>query len=79
MRTGHSTLPRAQRHRYGLEEQPTCLECGEAPEDAAHLLTECPARARLRWEVFGRDDPDIKEALGDTRLLADFLGRLRRP
>ena len=43
-----------------------------------HFLTECPARALLRRTVFGRDDPTVKEALGDARRLADYLGRLGR-
>ena len=79
LRTGHSTLLRWWRHLVGQDDSPTCQECDEeAEETLEHFLTECPARALLRRTVFGRDDPTVKEALGDARRLADYLGRLGR-
>ena len=78
MRTGHSLLLRAHRHRYGQVPDATCPECEGEDETLSHLLTDCPARVSLSREVFGRDDPTIREALHDARRLADFLGRLGR-
>ena len=47
LRTGHSTLLRAYRHRIGLDDDPNCTDCDNGePEDATHLLTSCPA---WRW------------------------------
>ena len=79
LRTGHSTLLRAYRHRIGLEEDPDCLDCDDGvPEDATHLLTSCPAGALVRHRVFGRCDPTLKEALTDADRVLEYLRRLGR-
>lgn len=78
LRTGHSLLLRSYRLRIGLDSEATCQECDEEDETLHHLLTDCPARALLRREVFGRDDPTVREALTDPRRLAVFLRRLGR-
>ena len=58
--TGHANL---QRHRYlmKLEESPTCPKCKENEETTIHLLTECPAFAKLRWEELGQHYPKKEE------------------
>lgn len=76
--TGHSMLLRAYRHRIGQELGTTCLECGQSDETLDHLLTDYPARAFLRRDVFGREDPNIREALEDSHILIAFLRRLVR-
>ena len=78
IRTGHSMLLRAHRHWLKQEPDATCPECELEDETLTHLLTDCPARALLRRDVFGRDDPTVKEALGDPLRLVDFLKRLGR-
>jgi hypothetical protein len=56
--TGHSCL-RKFLHRIGKAEDPYCLQCNEdMEEDMKHLLTECPAFARVRLEIFGNAFPD---------------------
>ena len=52
------------------------------PEDNKHLLTVCPATARLRREIFGRDHPTLAEVFADPYAVVAFLkrlGHLRRP
>ena len=79
LRTGHSTLLRAYRHRIGLEEDPDCRDCDDGvPEDATHLLTSCPAGALVRHRVFGRCDPTLKEALTDADRVLEYLRCLGR-
>ena len=78
LRTGHSLMLREYRHRIGLEDDPTCPECGLEDETLTHLLTDCPARADARRRIFGEDEPEIKEALGDPTKLVELLRRLGR-
>ena len=78
LRTGHSTLLAAYRHRIGQQADPTCPECREEEETLAHLMTECPARAGLRRDIFGRDDPLMREVLSDPTGLVALLRRLGR-
>lgn len=78
LRTGHSLLLRSYLHRVGLAPDGTCPECEEEEETPKHLLNECPARMLLRREVFGRDDPTVREALEDPPRLAAFIRRLGR-
>jgi hypothetical protein len=44
--TGHNTL---RRHLYitGLNDNPTCRECGTEEETSVHILCECEALASL--------------------------------
>ena len=78
LRTGHSLLLRAYRHRIGLDDSDICPVCEEEPETLEHLLSECPAHARLRWDLYGREDPSIQEALGDPVRLINYLRRMGR-
>ena len=78
LRTGHSMLLRKRRFLYGLAPDPACPECELEEETPEHLLTDCPARALLRRDVYGRDDPTMREALSDPHRLVDHLRRLGR-
>ncbi|KAF0310265.1 hypothetical protein FJT64_018702 [Amphibalanus amphitrite] len=78
LRTDHSMMLREYRHRIGLEDDPTCPECGLEDETLAHLLTDCPARAEVRRRIFGEDEPEMREALGDPTKLVELLKRLGR-
>ena len=78
LRTGHSLMLREYRHRIGLEDDPTCPECGLEDETLTHLLTDCPARAEARRRIFGDDEPEMREALGDPTKLVELLRRLGR-
>ena len=79
LRTGHSTLLRAYRHRIGLDDDPNCTDCDNGePEDAAHLLTSCPAWALARHQTFARSDLMLKEVLTDVDRALSFLRRLGR-
>lgn len=79
LRTGHSTMLRAYRHRIGLDDDPNCTDCDDGvPEDATHLLTSCPAGALARHQVFGRSDPTLKEVFTDVDRALSFLRRLGR-
>lgn len=54
----------------------TYQDCSDGEDGTLrHLLTQCPARAVLRRDVFGRDNPTIREALADPRRLVLFLPR----
>ena len=78
LRTGHSLLLRSYRLRIGQTEDDVCPECEEDAETLEHLLTACPARASLRRDVFGRDDPTVPEALSDPHRLVELIRRLGR-
>ena len=79
LRTGHSLLLRAYRHRIGLEPGGSCESCDDGvPEDAEHLLASCPATARARHFVFGREDPCLAEIFRDPNLVLVYLRRLGR-
>ena len=47
LRTGHSTMLAAYRHRIGLQDVTICPECGDESETVTRLLNDCPARADL--------------------------------
>lgn len=78
LRTGHTLQLRSYRHRIGLDEDDTCLDCGEEAETLEHFLSKCPAHARLRWDIYGRDDPSIREGLSDPHRLITYLRRMGR-
>ena len=79
LRTEESTLTRAYLHKIGREEDPTCTRCDDGvPEDVEHMLTDCPASARLRRTIFGRDDPSLREVFSDAARAVSFLRRLGR-
>ena len=44
LRTGHSTILAAYRHRIGLQDAPSRPECENEPETVTHLLTDLPGR-----------------------------------
>ena len=77
LRTGHSTMLRAYRHRIGLDDDPECSDCDDGvPEDATHLLMWCPAGSLARHRVFGRSDPTLKEVFTDAGRVLEYLRRL---
>ncbi|XP_043194729.1 uncharacterized protein LOC122366479 [Amphibalanus amphitrite] len=79
LRTGHSPALQAYRHFIGAEEDDGCPTCdGGVREDAEHLLTSCPATARVRHDVFGREDPTLREVFADPCRVIEFLRRLGR-
>jgi len=66
LRTDESPMLRAWRHKVGLEDDPNCTACDDGePEDVEHLLMRCLAAARLRRDIFGRDDPTLREAFAN--------------
>ena len=79
LRTGASTVLRAHRRKIGLEEDGTCTACdGGVQEDLEHFMRECPATARVRHDVFGRDDPELVDAFSDAGAVVSLLRRLGR-
>ena len=79
IRTGHSPALKAYREWIQLEADPHCEACGGVDrEDAKHLLTSCPASALLRHEMFGREDPTLKEVFADPVGVVTYLRRLGR-
>ncbi|XP_043220534.1 uncharacterized protein LOC122380949 [Amphibalanus amphitrite] len=79
LRTGHSPALQAYRHFIGMEEDDGCPTCdGGVREDAEHFLTSCPATARVRHDVFGREDPTLREVFADPCRVIEFLRRLGR-
>jgi len=79
LRVDESPMLRAWQHRVGREEDPNCQKCDDGvPEDAEHLLTGCPASARLRRQIFGRDDPTLREVFGDPDGVVALFRRLGR-
>ncbi|KAF0311929.1 RNA-directed DNA polymerase from mobile element jockey [Amphibalanus amphitrite] len=79
LRTGHSPALQAYRHFIGAEEDDGCPTCdGGVREDAEHFLTSCPATARVRHDVFGREDPTLREVFADPCRVIEFLRRLGR-
>ena len=61
--TGHANL---RRHKYlmGLEDSPSCTACGEGDETPQHLLTECPAHAVRRHEIFKNHSIELGDLPG---------------
>ena len=43
-----------------------------------HLMAACPAKARLRFDIFGRDDPTLAEVFADPGGVLAYLRRLGR-
>ena len=79
LRTGCSTVLRAHRQKIGMEEDGACTACDQGvQEDLEHILRECPATARIRHDVFGRDDPELVDAFADAGAVVSFLRRLGR-
>ena len=77
LRTNNSLALRAYRAKIQLEADSTCTGCDDGvPEDNEHLLTGCPATARLRREIFGRDDPTLAEVFADPHAVVAYLRRL---
>ncbi|KAF0311694.1 hypothetical protein FJT64_017535 [Amphibalanus amphitrite] len=79
LRTGHSPALQAYCHFIGVEEDDGCPTCdGGVREDAEHFLTSCPATARVRHDVFVREDPTLREVFADPCWVIEFLRRLGR-
>lgn len=73
LKTGHSYLLKAYRHRLGKETDPICIECeDQVPETAEHLLCTCPRWTALRTRAFGGPVIDLRDAI-DSPGLAKFL------
>ena len=61
-----------------LSRNPTCRACGEEPEDAEHLLAECPAHVAARAGFWGHC-PTLEDVLsGSAKHIIDFLRRVGR-
>jgi hypothetical protein len=63
MLTGHSCL-RKFLNRIGRADSVICRYCEEEEEDMNHLLTRCPAFARIRLNTLGKDFPSEVELKG---------------
>ena len=65
--------------KVGREADANCQSCDDGVlEDAEHLLTGCPASARMRRQIFGRDDPTLREVFSDPDGVVALLRRLGR-
>jgi ribonuclease HI len=78
LRTGHSTLLQAYRHRIGLADSDTCPDCSESPEDVQHLFCTCPAKSQIRNQIFNSFNPPLDDVLKDARRAVSYLRRLGR-
>jgi len=52
LRSGHSILFQAYKHRLDESTDPTCPRCREAPHTLEHWL-DCPGTVQARLEIFG--------------------------
>ncbi|XP_063712294.1 uncharacterized protein LOC134840431 [Symsagittifera roscoffensis] len=73
LRTGHSSLSRADLARFGAIEDPGCLDCGE-PGTVNHILS-CQRGAHIRHELNGRDD-DMESLFNNHGYLFTCLRRM---
>lgn len=73
--TGHCRL---RRHMsiLGLTDEPLCRLCQIEEETPFHVLTECSALARKRFQLLGNDYPDAKSYMDEppTKLIALIKG-----
>ena len=76
LRSGHSTILAAYRHRIGQGDDPSCQRCGAPVEDLEHWLSQCPASLGHRMSCFGVAVPPLS-SLGDSRAVASYLRGLR--
>ncbi|XP_043480435.1 uncharacterized protein LOC122510089 [Leptopilina heterotoma] len=58
--TGHGLLNYHQ-HKIGRQVSPMCRLCGESNETSTHILSECPALARIRLCSWGQAIIDPKQ------------------
>ncbi|XP_043226976.1 uncharacterized protein LOC122384061 [Amphibalanus amphitrite] len=78
LRVGRSVLTRKTLHEIGLATNPDCLNC-EEEDSVAHLLTECPAYARMRSRLWGGPLPSLGHVLGGSAtLIFEYLRRVGR-
>ncbi|XP_043485245.1 uncharacterized protein LOC122513076 [Leptopilina heterotoma] len=71
--TGHGLLNYHQ-HKIGRQVSPMCRLCGESNETSSHILSECPALARIRLSSWGQAIIDPKKDMKDVKnLLMDLL------
>jgi len=61
--TGHCKLLRQYLHRIEAAPSPDCNYCTGTPEDAHHLLLQCPGRARSRQRASLDKHPSVKTAI----------------
>ena len=77
LRTGHSVLLAAYRHRLGFADTPNCADCGfDAADTAEHLLLSCPAHHNLRQSLF--DSPLLSDPFPIFLRPSDVVAFLRR-
>ena len=79
LRSGHSLLLAAYRHRINEDEPETCPICEEEPQTVEHWL-KCPGTSEKRQEIFGKTDlsPAVlgEQPLETLALARATLGRL---
>lgn len=51
--TGHNTL-RYHLYKIGMSTETDCRLCNIGTETSTHILCECMALDRIRYEIFGR-------------------------
>ncbi|KAL5250102.1 hypothetical protein ACHWQZ_G015985 [Mnemiopsis leidyi] len=73
LKSGHSLLLAAYRHRKNEEESKTCPSCNEEPQTLEHWL-KCPGTSEKRQEFFGKTDIS-PAALGEHPLESLVLAR----
>lgn len=74
--TGHCRL-RHHMHKMGIADTTECRLCMEDEETANHILCECPAAARTRFETFG--EAQIRPSdlnLHSPRKIINFIRKL---
>ena len=75
LRSGHTTLFAAYRHRLDETKDPTCPLCQDGPQDLAHWMTACAGTLQKRVELFGIEDSDKLASLTKYPLEAIALAR----
>ena len=71
LRTGHSTMLRAYRHRIGLD------DCRRRSTGRCNPPTDVVSGGALaRHRVFGRSDPTLKEVFTDAGRVLEYLRQL---
>ena len=77
LRSGHSNILAAYRHRLGLAPSPTCPHCEGEVETLEHWLRGCPATEALRVGCFGVSSPPLSWLCRKPEAVALYLRGLR--
>ena len=83
LRTGHSTLLRAYRHRIGLDDDPNCTNCDNGePKDLDHLCTAVVSGVGAGETPClrpGRPNTEGLRRCGPGAVVPEAAGRIRFP